>query len=261
MLADLFPRASHAFRILALRRETSLSIPEHAVRADEASMKDIDALIAGFQSFHQEYVSDKDGRYKELARYGAHSQILMIACCDSRVDPAIITNCSAGDLMVVRNVGNLVPPYAPQSQFAETQAALEFAVLYLKVEHIIVMGHSRCGGIRSLLTRLVDGFDPARALDQWTQIAEPAAREVLQYMPDADLDDQACACSRKALATSLQNLRSYPWIADALEQHKLQIHGWYFNLSNGELERYLTEDDRFELLHWDAPTRAVTAAN
>jgi len=224
-------------------------------------MTDIDALIAGFQSFHEEYINDEDGRYSELARYGAHSQILMIACCDSRVDPAIITNCSAGDLMVIRNMGNLVPPYDHESRFAETQAALEFALCYLKVEHIIVMGHSRCGGIRSLLTRLVDDFDPERALDRWTRIAEPAAREVLEEMPEADLDDQACACSRKALATSLQNLRSYPWIAAALEKHSVQIHGWYFNLSNGELERYMPDTARFETLHLDPTATEVALSN
>lgn len=215
-------------------------------------MQDIDALIAGFRSFHDEYTSDRTGRYRDLARYGAHSKILMIACCDSRVDPAIITNCAAGDLMVTRNIGNLVPPYETGGRFAETQAALEFAVCYLKVQHIVVMGHSRCGGIRSLLTRLVDDFDPERALDRWTLVAEPAARQVLAEMPDADLDDQACACSRRALAASLDNLRGYPWIAAALARDAVQIHGWYFNLANGDLQRYLPQDDRFETLHLDA---------
>jgi len=151
--------------------------------------------------------------------------------------------------MVIRNVANLVPPYEIDGQFAETQAALEFAVCYLKIAHIIVMGHSRCGGIRSLLTRLVDDFDPERALDKWTKVAEPAAREVLADMPDADLDEQACACSRRALAASLKNLRSYPWITTALEQQNAKIHGWYFNLSNGDLECFRPESASFETLH------------
>ncbi len=212
-------------------------------------MKDIDALVAGFETFRDEYTADRDGRYRELVRYGAHSRILMIACCDSRVDPAIITNSAAGDLMVIRNIANLVPPFDAGGQFAETRAALEFAVCYLKVRRVIVMGHSRCGGIRSLLVRLIDGFDAERLLDRWTSVAEPAARAVLAEMPDADLDEQACACSRRALAASLTNLASYPWIADALQRKALQLHGWYFNLASGDLERLVVDEDRFESLY------------
>jgi len=212
-------------------------------------MSDIEALIAGFNAFHCEYTEDRQGKYRELAQYGAHSKILAIACCDSRVDPAIITNSRAGDLMVVRNIANLVPPFAPNGAFLETQAALEFAVCYLKVEHIIVLGHSRCGGIRSLLVRLLDDFDTEHLLDQWTVVAEPAARAVLAEMPDEDLDEQACACSRRALAASLANLRTYPWIAQALAKGKLRLHAWYFNLSNGDLERLHPEEQRFESLY------------
>ena len=202
-------------------------------------MCDIEALIAGFKAFKEEYASDTQGRYKELREYGPHSRILMIACCDSRVDPAIITNSSAGDLMVIRNIANLVPPYDPNNAYQETQAAIEFGVCYLDVEHIIVMGHSRCGGIRSLLTRVVDDFDPSHALDKWTAVAEPAARSVLREMPDAGLDAQACLCSRRALADSMENLRSYPWVEDKLSRGSLQLHGWYFNLAEGDLQRHV----------------------
>jgi carbonic anhydrase len=165
------------------------------------------------------------------------------------VDPAIITNSSAGDLMVIRNIANLVPPYDPDSAFKESQAAIEFAVCYLAVDHIIVMGHSRCAGIRSLLTRLLDLADPVQSLDQWTVVAEPAAREVLQEFPQADLDEQACQCSRKALVRSLENLESYPCVSDRLEKQALQLHGWYFNLANGDLERYLPAQQRFASLY------------
>ena len=201
-------------------------------------MSDLDKLVEGFQSFRKEYVSDPAGRYREMAEYGAHSKILMIACCDSRVDPAIITNASVGDLMVIRNIANLVPPYAADSPFQETRAALDFAVGYLKIEHIIVMGHSRCGGIRSLLTRLLDDTEPRHSLEQWTLMAEPAAREVLDSMPGESLDEQSCACSRKALIASLENLAEYPWVAERRAQGKLDLHGWYFNLADGDLQRY-----------------------
>ena len=211
-------------------------------------MKEINALIEGFRNFKLEYTLDEKGKYRELAEYGPHSKILMIACCDSRADPAIITNSEAGDLMVIRNIANLVPPYEPNNSFQETQAALEFAVSYLAVEHVIVMGHSRCGGIRSLLTRLIDDADAILPLDKWTSVAEPAAKKVLVSMEGASLDEKSCACSREALKASLTNLRSYPWIADREQKEKLKIHGWYFNLADGDLQSYEESSGQFETL-------------
>ena len=211
-------------------------------------MKNINALVDGFKAFKLEYQQDQQGKYQELAEYGPHSQILMIACCDSRADPAIITNSSAGDLMVIRNIANLVPAYDPNNTSGETQASLEFAVCYLNIEHIIIMGHSRCGGIRSLLTRILDDTEPSHPLDNWTAVAEPAARDILREMPNADLDDQACACSRRALTTSLANLKQYPWIAQRLQRDQLQLHGWYFNLATGDLERYSEKEKTFSPL-------------
>lgn len=211
-------------------------------------MKEVNALIDGFRSFKEEYTLDEQGKYRQLAEYGPHSKILMIACCDSRVDPAIITNSRAGDLMVIRNIANLVPPFDPKNSFHETQAALEFAVSYLKVEHIIVMGHSRCGGIRSLLTRLIDDNDAVLPLDKWTAVAEPAGYKILQQMPAASLDDRTCACSREALKFSLVNLRGYPSILDKENKGKLQIHGWYFNLADGDLQAYDEKEQVFTSL-------------
>jgi carbonic anhydrase len=211
-------------------------------------MSDIDALIDGFQGFQREYLEDASGRYRGLADYGPHSRILMVACCDSRADPAIITNSSAGDLMVVRNIGNLVPPYGTESNFQETRAALEFGACYLDLEHIIVLGHSRCGGIRSLLTRVIDAMAPDSPLDHWMSVAEPAAQQVLRDMPGASLDEQACACSRRALVASLGNLRGYPWVQRRLEQGTLRLHGWYFNLASGELEHFDETSGEFRSL-------------
>jgi carbonic anhydrase len=212
-------------------------------------VNDIEALIEGFKAFKNESEQSGQGKYHNLAEYGPHSKILMVACCDSRVDPAIITNSSAGDLMVIRNIANLVPPYHPDSSFKETQAAIEFAVCYRRVEHIIVMGHSRCAGIRSLLTRLLDFGNPIHSLDKWTVVAEPAGREVLQEFSGSDLDEQSCQASRKALALSLENLKSYPSVADRLEKQTLQLHGWYFSLSSGALERYVPSQQQFESLY------------
>jgi len=212
-------------------------------------MSDIESLIGGFRNFRNTYLEDSDGRYRGLAEHGPHSRILMIGCCDSRADPAIITNSSAGDLMVIRNMANLVPAFAPDSPFQESQAALEFAVYYLELEHIIVMGHSRCGGVRSLMTRIIDDMEPRRPLDRWMSVAEPAAQQVLQELPQGTLDEQACACSRLALAASLENLRGYPGVAEREQAGSLQLHGWYFNLADGSLEGLRESSGEFAALY------------
>ena len=211
-------------------------------------MSDISALIAGFNEFKQEYQSDREGKFKTLRDIGQTPEIMMIACCDSRVDPAIITNSESGDILVVRNLANLVPPYSESGQYREIHAAIEYGVCYLRVKHIIVMGHSRCGGIRSLMTRMLDEFDPSHPLDEWTSIAEPIAREVLDEDEIDDLTDKVCACSRRALELCLQNLETYPWVADAIAHQRLSLHGWYFNLSEGALEQLNRETGGFTLL-------------
>lgn len=211
-------------------------------------MSDISALIAGFNEFQQEYQSDSEGKFKALRDMGQTPEIMMIACCDSRVDPAIITNSESGDILVVRNIANLVPPYSETGEYREIHAAIEYGVCYLRVKHIIVMGHSRCGGIRSLMTRMLDEFDPSHPLDEWTSIAEPIAREVLEEDELDDLTDKVCACSRRTLNLCLENLNTYPWVADAIQHERLALHAWYFNLSEGALEQLDPETGEFSLL-------------
>ncbi|MGR8946505.1 MAG: carbonic anhydrase [Gammaproteobacteria bacterium] len=211
-------------------------------------MSDISALVTGFNKFKQQYVNDRDGKFKALRDFGQTPEIMMIACCDSRVDPAIITNSEAGDILVVRNIANLVPPYSSAGQYTEIHAAIEYGVCYLRVKHIIVMGHSRCGGIRSLITRMVDEFDPSHPLDDWTSIAEPIAREVLDRDDFDDLNEKVCECSRLTLGLSLDNLLGYPWVAEAVEHQRLALHAWYFDLSKGELERLDPDSGEFSPL-------------
>ncbi|MDF1644587.1 MAG: carbonic anhydrase [Pseudomonadales bacterium] len=211
-------------------------------------MSDIDALVSGFGDFKQEYTEDRTGKYRELIDEGARPKIMMVACCDSRVDPAIITNSKAGDIFVVRNVANLVPRYDADIAHSETQAALEYGVCFLDVDHLIVMGHSRCGGIRSLLTRMIDGYDADHPLAHWTGIAQGVAEQVVAELGSADLDELSCECSRRALSVSLQNLMSYPWLRDKVEAGELDLRGWYFNLALGELDELNQETGQFQAL-------------
>ncbi len=197
---------------------------------------DLSALIEGFRSFKHKYSDTDQSVFKALVELGQQPTILVFACCDSRVDPAIITESKAGDMLVVRNLANIVPPYTDGQEYQAIKAAIEYAISFLHVEHVIVMGHSRCGGIRTLVNRLIDGDSPGHPMQQWTAIAEPAAIAALKANPGADRDTITCDCSRRTVGISLKNLAEYPWIADALERGKLQLHGWYFDLNKFALQ-------------------------
>lgn len=154
---------------------------------------------------------------------------MVVACSDSRVDPAMIFDAAPGEMFVIRNVANLVPPYAPDATYHGTSAALEFGVRELGVRHLIVMGHGMCGGIRALL----DGV-PAPLTDfvaPWIGLAAEARRRVLACDPA----DAPLACEQEVVRLSLKNLRSFPWIAERLAEGSLQLHGAHFDVRTGIL--------------------------
>ena len=211
-------------------------------------IRSIEDLHAGYRRFREEGFTAARDRYRHLAEQGQNPSVMLIACCDSRADPSLIFDAGPGELFVIRNVANLVPPYSADGQYREIHAAIEYGVCYLRVKRIIIMGHSRCGGIRSLITRMLDEFDPSHPLDDWTSIAEPVAREVLDDEKLEDLGDKVCACSRGTLGLSLKNLITYPWVAEAVEHDRLALHAWYFDLSKGELEQLDPETGVFSVL-------------
>ena len=133
----------------------------------------IDQMISGFKSFHKEYYIDQPEFFQSLVENGQSPEVMVIACSDSRVNPSIIANAEPGDIFVVRNVANLVPPYDPNTNYLGTSACIEYAVQDLKVRHIIVLGHSHCGGIK----RLCEGVEDAESrvfIDGWVSIAKLA---------------------------------------------------------------------------------------
>lgn len=205
-------------------------------------------LIAGFRRFKQRYFVDDRALYERLARHGQSPRAMVIACCDARADPAIVMDCDPGDLFVVRNVANLVPPCEHDDGHHGTSAALEFAVRCLGVKHVIVMGHARCGGIRALMgeLRLRDGA--GRFITPWMAIAEEARRAAHEAHAQADAETRAAACERAAIRISLANLMSFPFVREAVEGGRLALHGWYFDLERGELWRYSPHTAGFELL-------------
>jgi len=195
----------------------------------------IDFLLDGFRAFRGEYFERHPDRYGRLSSEGQHPVAAVIACSDSRVDPAILLGAGPGDLFIVRNVANLVPPYHPDRHLHGTSSAIEFAVRDLEVSHLVVLGHAQCGGIGAALDT-VQGHPPERDFIRgWVRLAENSCRTAL----DAH-DGDATACradaERGSIARSLGNLRTFPWIASAEQAGRLTLHGWWFDLVAGALE-------------------------
>ena len=206
-------------------------------------MRSIEALIQGFRAFRDNLDERERAHVAALAREGQAPRIMIVACADSRVDPLRISGAGLGDVFIVRNVANLVPPYAPDGDYHGTSAALEFAVRVLGVEHVVVMGHARCGGIQALLegSPLPGGGDDF--VGAWMRIAEPARRRAEAMAPPGEA--RARACELESVRQSLANLATFPWIATRVAEGKLSLHGWYYDLAEARLLR-LGTDGAFE---------------
>lgn len=203
-------------------------------------MSDLETLIDGFRRFRQRYFVEQPGVYEKLVKYGQSPEALTIACSDSRVDPALITDANPGDMFVVRNVANVVPPHVDDGKTHGTSAAIEFSVKHLEVPHIIVMGHSRCGGIRALMegehSNVTHGF-----IDPWMHVMLEARERVKAENAGASLDDQCRLCERQAVGVSLENLMTFPFVQQRVESGWLKLHGWYFDFEAGELFEHQTD--------------------
>lgn len=191
-------------------------------------------MIDGYQGFHKKFFVEQPGLYAALSRRGQSPKFMVIACCDSRVHPAQVLDSAPGELFVVRNVANLVPACAPDDDSCGTGAALEFAVQQLAVKHIIILGHSQCGGIKRLLEGGHDDRD-YRFIDPWLQTAQPARERVLTEHADTDFAERCCLCERASISLSLANLITFPWIRERHAAGELYLHGWHFDLGTGAL--------------------------
>jgi carbonic anhydrase len=195
----------------------------------------IEQLIQGYRTFRRIYFAENRSLFEKLATKGQSPKIMLIGCADARVDPLLITGAEPGDLFVVRNVANLVPPYAPDGHYHGTSAALEFAVRTLEVEHVIVLGHAQCGGVRALLRAPSDaGRDDFIAA--WMSIATPARLKALRT--SASADERQRACEFETVKLSLDNLATFPWIAQRVADGRLALHGWYFDVHDGRLLQF-----------------------
>jgi len=193
-----------------------------------------DKLIDGYRDFmHGQYDSERN-RYSNLAKEGQKPEILVIACCDSRAAPETIFNAGPGELFVVRNVANLVPPYAPDGTFHATSAALEFAVQALRVKHIVVMGHGRCGGIKAALDPDGKPLSPGDFIGKWMSMLTPLANQI-QASTALTAGERQTALERVSIRNSVSNLLTFPCVSILAGRKKLSLHGAWFDISTGEL--------------------------
>ena len=186
-------------------------------------MEELEKFVNGFSLFQQQYFSEPQTLYDSL-RDGQRPTTLLIGCCDSRVDPMLLTGSDPGDMFVVRNIANLVPPCTPDAP-PGVSSAIEFAVCKLEVARVIVLGHARCGGIRALL--------------------EPVAQRVRRDLAHRSSAEQHHACELASILQSLDNLLTYPWLKRRVEQGVLKLHGWYFDIDSGALMAYSARQQQF----------------
>jgi carbonic anhydrase len=194
-----------------------------------------DRLIDGYRSFLGERLPKEQERFEELARDGQSPETMVIGCCDSRVSPEVIFDARPGELFVVRNVANLVPPFSPDGELHGTSAALEFAVQALKVKHIVVMGHGRCGGIRAFADDAQGPLSPGDFIGKWIRLLSPAAERTGGRGFNESLEDYVERLAVAGIETSLANLRTFPCVRILEEKGRLQLHGAYFAVATGVL--------------------------
>jgi carbonic anhydrase len=191
-------------------------------------------LLDGHARFRKGYWRRHRKRFTALARDGQSPPAMVIACADSRVAPEMIFDCAPGEIFVVRNVSNLVPPYAPDTGNHGTSAALEFAVNALQVRSIVVLGHSQCGGIRALM----QGGEGGDFIASWMAIAQSARTRICDS-PDSEAQSFEALCTRcehESIRVSLANLMTFPWIAERVAAGKLTLGGMHFNVQTGKVQ-------------------------
>lgn len=212
-------------------------------------LDEIERFIRGYKHFKKLYFSSDNNNqiYKSLAETGQTPKTMVVTCSDSRINPAEMWGCKPGELFVVRNVANLVPPYESDEKNHGTSAALEFAVLHLNVEHIIVLGHSQCGGIDAMFKDLKRGSraEERSFISTWMEIAHKAKVEIQTYHADAPLSEKLKLCEEKSLLISLENLMTFPWIKSKVEKKLLTLHAWRFDLVKGIIQQYDSNLDTF----------------
>lgn len=191
--------------------------------------KSYEKLIQGYQRFRERYVDSDASFLAQLSDQGQRPQVMIVACSDSRADPALILQCDPGDLFVVRNVASIVPPYQKDAGYHGTSAALEFGIRFLQVTHLILLGHSQCGGMQALRDR--ESLIETDFIGPWVSLVNPS------LIKTQSIDDYV----KEALLQSYQNCLSFPWIFKNVTEGQLHLYRWFFEIKTGELSSYDSE--------------------
>lgn len=199
----------------------------------ESSLKKI---LAGYQVFRKKYAHGDKSVMQYLSRHGQKPKVMIVACCDSRVDPALILQCDPGDLFVVRNVANIVPPYEKDEAHHGTSAALEFGISVLQVKHLILLGHSQCSGIQALFNS--DSLTQNDFISNWVSLVKTDPTDL--HHPD----DYA----KLALHQSHRNCMTFPWIKQKVLDAQLHIHLWFFDIKAGQIFTYSNTENTYKPL-------------
>ena len=191
-------------------------------------------LIDGYRAFLAGRFGEQQARYRALAQAGQTPSVMVIACCDSRAAPETIFDAGPGELFVVRNVANLVPPFEPDGGHHSTSAALEFAIEVLRVKHVVVMGHGRCGGIAAALNPDAPALSPGDFIGRWMSLLKPAAEAIAgsSWLTPAE---RQTALERVSVRHSVANLRTFPYVREREARGEIALHGAWFDIATGEL--------------------------
>ncbi len=197
-----------------------------------------EVLADRFRRFKFRHFTPNQDRYEELASNGQNPEVMIVSCCDSRVDPETIFGAMPGELFVVRNVANLVPPYETTGKYHGVSAALEFAALNLRVKHIVVIGHSGCGGVRACLEHDAARQTEAQFITNWMSILDEGRARIMTAFAGKPLAEIRAALERESVIASLDNLRTFPCIKILEGKGRLALHGAYFDIGSGTLSAY-----------------------
>jgi carbonic anhydrase len=198
---------------------------------------DIQDLIDGHEVFKDEKFKKYENKFLDLVKNGQNPKVLFIACSDSRVDPALITNSSPGTLFILRNIGNFVPPFSPDDDYHATAAGIEYATSVLEVTDIIVCGHSHCGAIESLYQD-VDDIKLVH-VKRWLELGKNAKKQAERSCNSGVSHRKKLEVTEKfSILFQMKNLLTYPEVKQRVEEGLLALRGWYYNIENGELEYF-----------------------
>jgi len=199
----------------------------------------------GIETFKNVYFKKHKKDFLELVENGQHPKALFIGCSDSRVVPNLITSTSPGDLFVIRNVGNFVPPFKPDDDFHATASGIEYAINHLKVDDIIICGHSDCGACKALYEDHSIHKDDMIHTIKWLELGLPAKELALKSVPNDNRAELFRATEKFSIVFQLKNILTYPGVKKRIEEGKLELHGWYYRLDSGEVEYYDPDDKQF----------------